>query len=414
MDDLLILPRLRGDLSYRILESEVGKLISLIDPHGYAIDQVQFPLDLIPVFSVIDGKMTLKEFKDLLVQELEGAEILIPALLDLINHLDHLGYMESDNFDLLKKDLDDYLASDCRHGNCAGSSYPIDKLELQSFLDNIIKKNEQGENYIKDENYVSPIAIIAPHIDVSLKESHSAYSTAYQAISKSNYDLIVILGTSHFSSSSYFMFTRKNYASPLNSLLTDQELLTSLQNELGDCMIFDDLAHRFEHSIEFQTLFTNLLFENNKVEILPVLTGSLHGFIENGEFPSSDVDYMKVIHVLKTAIEKSGKKVLYIAGADFGHIGRKFEDDFDAVTQLDSLKNEDMELLASLERASADDFFSLIESVNDKRNICGLAPIYAMLQLIKPAAGRLLHYGQWNEGVTASAVSFASMDFYEK
>jgi len=103
---------------------------------------------------------------------------------------------------------------------------------------------------------------------------------------------------------------------------------------------------------------------------------------------------------------------------DFAHVGKKFQDNFEAELILDQINNEDQELINELEKCSAEGFFDSIANVNDKRRICGLSPIYSLLQSQMndngktQYQGKLLKYNQWNEVETASAVSFASIAYY--
>jgi predicted class III extradiol MEMO1 family dioxygenase len=95
------------------------------------------------------------------------------------------------------------------------------------------------------------------------------------------------------------------------------------------------------------------------------------------------------------------------------HIGRKFDDDFDAKNKLETLRQEDEELIHHLAHCNADSFFRSVAEVKDKNKICGLAPIYSILKMLKPVESRFLYYDVWYEEETKSAVSFASFAFYD-
>ena len=53
-----------------------------------------------------------------------------------------------------------------------------------------------------------------------------------------------------------------------------------------------------------------------------------------------------------------------------------------------------------------------VGSEKDKRKICGLSPIYALLNTVNAKAGRMLDYGQALEPDTGSVVSYTSIAFY--
>jgi hypothetical protein len=48
----------------------------------------------------------------------------------------------------------------------------------------------------------------------------------------------------------------------------------------------------------------------------------------------------------------------------------------------------------------------------DRRRICGVAPIYALLYLLAGARGEVLRYTQWTDPAGEAAVTFASVAFW--
>jgi AmmeMemoRadiSam system protein B len=72
-------------------------------------------------------------------------------------------------------------------------------------------------------------------------------------------------------------------------------------------------------------------------------------------------------------------------------------------------RQKDQELLETILAADADRFFAMVKSEEDRRRICGLAPIYFALSMLDSCEGRLLGYQQWTDG--ASSVSFAGAVF---
>jgi len=65
--------------------------------------------------------------------------------------------------------------------------------------------------------------------------------------------------------------------------------------------------------------------------------------------------------------------------------------------------------LAELRRGDPDGFFDDVVKDRDARRICGLAPLYTQLELLRGRSGRLLKYDIAMEPDTGSAVSFASL-----
>jgi hypothetical protein len=68
-------------------------------------------------------------------------------------------------------------------------------------------------------------------------------------------------------------------------------------------------------------------------------------------------------------------------------------------------------MLSWAERIDAEGFFEFVRRERDRRNICGLPPIYALLRAMDAREGRLLDYRQSVEPDGGSAVTFASMVF---
>jgi len=56
-------------------------------------------------------------------------------------------------------------------------------------------------------------------------------------------------------------------------------------------------------------------------------------------------------------------------------------------------------------------FFNEIAKDQDKRKICGFAPLYSLIHLLDGARGNHLHYGQAFTPETGSAVTFTSLIF---
>jgi AmmeMemoRadiSam system protein B len=154
------------------------------------------------------------------------------------------------------------------------------------------------------------------------------------------------------------------------------------------------------------------LFSEREFKILPVLTGSFINYIIDNKIPGEDERFNQFITTLKSIIEKKYSKVVYIASADLAHIGRKFDDKYDASPELPFLEKEDKQLIDKLANLDPDGFYKLIAEKNDSRKICGLSPIYSLLKISNPTTGQFQKYNQWNETETKSAVTFASLSFY--
>jgi hypothetical protein len=119
------------------------------------------------------------------------------------------------------------------------------------------------------------------------------------------------------------------------------------------------------------------------------------------------------IKALKESVSSLGRRVCYIASADLSHMGQQFGDrEGMKEYHLRILTEEDQEMLGYVEKMDGEGFYSSILKERDRRRICGLPSIYAMLKVLEAKEGRLLKYGQAFTPETQSVVSFASMAFY--
>ena len=109
------------------------------------------------------------------------------------------------------------------------------------------------------------------------------------------------------------------------------------------------------------------------------------------------------------AAATAGRSVLWIAGADLAHVGPHFGDrePLSAEDQT-SLEARDQATLAHAARGDAGGWFDEIKKERDRRKVCGLSPIYAMLAAARPGAGRVAVYAQC-PAPDQSIVSIASL-----
>ena len=99
-----------------------------------------------------------------------------------------------------------------------------------------------------------------------------------------------------------------------------------------------------------------------------------------------------------------------VAGADLAHVGPRFGDaEPVSADDLERIGREDREMLATVEAADAGAFFESVARDDDRRRICGLSPIYALLRALGGGRGALRRYAQWPD--PQGVVTFASVIF---
>jgi AmmeMemoRadiSam system protein B len=102
----------------------------------------------------------------------------------------------------------------------------------------------------------------------------------------------------------------------------------------------------------------------------------------------------------------AGRRVCFVASADLAHLGPHYGDPrAPTPAEAAALERRDRETLAFVERGDAAGFHRDALRDDERRRLCGLAPIYAALRASGTGA-RVLHYERWTDGV--DSVSFAA------
>jgi hypothetical protein len=211
-----------------------------------------------------------------------------------------------------------------------------------------------------------------------------------------------------------FVMTRKHFETPWGLVETDQVFLSEFEKRSSLDFYEDEFVHKQEHSIELQLTFLRALWPGEKtLQVVPILCGSLHEAILKDISPLELPGVGIFLDAVRGAIAASSKKVCLLASADLAHVGVRFGDPQppDRLT-LRSLEDEDYRMLKYVQERDGEAFFEFLRREKDRRKVCGFAPIYALLHLIKAGEGRLLKYHQSVESDCQSVVTFASLAFY--
>jgi len=205
----------------------------------------------------------------------------------------------------------------------------------------------------------------------------------------------------------------KDFETPLGTVQSETALITELEKNLPFDPFQDEIVHKTEHTIEFQLLFLKYCFKDGTpFKVIPVLCSSFHDVMSKGVAPMENPQFNAFITVLRDTLKASSYRTCFIASADLAHCGVRFGDtsppshDF-----LLNLEREDRALLGAVEKMDSEAFYLDIQRVKDRRNICGLPPIYTLLTLLDADQGSLLDYQQSVEPGGGSVVTYASMVF---
>jgi AmmeMemoRadiSam system protein B len=252
-----------------------------------------------------------------------------------------------------------------------------------------------------------------PHIDYP--RGGLTYTWAFKEVfERSDAALFVILGTAHYSSHR-FTLTRKHFKTPLGVAATDQAYIDRLVAHYGDGLFDDEhTAHLPEHSIELEVVFLQYLYEGRRpFRIVPLVVGSFQDCVLDGGLPSAREDVGRMVAALRRAEAETPEPVCYLISGDLAHLGPKFGDpDPVGGAALAHSRRQDQALLRLAEAADPAGFFRAVAGEGDRRRICGLPPAYTLLEAVRPARGRVLHYDQYLHPRGHESVSFASVAFY--
>jgi AmmeMemoRadiSam system protein B len=237
--------------------------------------------------------------------------------------------------------------------------------------------------------------LVAPHIDFT--RGARGWARAYGALT-TDADLFVVLGTAHRTPPRLFALTRRDHATPLGVVPTDRTALEAIVRDLGEGEVLaDESAHDGEHSVELQLVALQHRLRR-RFTALPVLCSS----ISHLEAPARFAD--RFLASLSRALR--GRRACIVASADLAHVGPLYGDPRPpTAAEAAALEARDRETLAFLAAGDAEGLHRDALRDDDRRRLCGLAPLYAAVRASGTGA-RLLHYERWTDGV--DSVSFAA------
>lgn len=390
-------------------EVDGRQLLCLRDPTHYTEAVLFLPRVAADILRHFDGKHSILDIQAAYVRR--HGELLFREHVEyIIATLDEHFFLESDRFVKHQGALEDgFRLAGTRPAFLAGKSYPAEPSELRQTLDRILCHPEGPDG--RSHASTDPLrALIAPHID--FMRGAVGYAWTYRGFEeRTDADLFVILGTAHAGTTKPFAVCAKDFETPLGSVQTDRQLLGELTRRCPNILSVDDMAHRAEHSIEFQVVYLqHLLGAKRPIRILPILCGSFHEWIVTRKLPSNDPEVRNFLAALRELLEGYERPVCLIAGADLTHMGARFGDGGSITPQLLRwVESQDEQMLESVVTGDPDSFFRSVSHDGDRRRICGLPPIYTLLHLVGRRAGQLLHYGQASD--PQGVVTFCSMAF---
>jgi AmmeMemoRadiSam system protein B len=382
--------------------NEGREMVVLNDVEGIMENSLVVSKDILFLISLMDGSHSLRDIQAEYMR-IYGELLYMERLEEIVAAMDENYLLFNDNYQSRYADLKmEYEKNPVRKPALAGRSYPANRMDLLMALDEMFKavpaRDVRGDL----------TAILAPHIDYM--RGVNVYQQIYPYLRLTKKPLVIVFGTCHQMTEKIWSISLKDFETPLDIAPVSQELKNLiLHNDILQDFVVE-WPHRKEHSIELQIPLIQFNMVND-FEILPILTGSMHEYIE-GAKDINDSRLTELTDNLSEVLKKYGKPYIVVTGADLAHIGAQFGDTY----TLDSFslarsKAKDEEILACIQEIDSHAFFHRIQNERDSRRICGLTPIYFLLSLMEGCTAEVVSYDQWTDG--KSSVSFAGAVFYK-
>jgi AmmeMemoRadiSam system protein B len=218
---------------------------------------------------------------------------------------------------------------------------------------------------------------------------------------------VIVYGTGHSLLGESIALTRKRFETPFGQVPCDTAFVDALAARLGDAAWHGELAHRDEHSIDFQALYLQRRLGDRPLALVPILCGGFHGAPPEAG-GDQGTGFEALIDAVREAQRSLGGTTVHVAGVDLSHVGRRFGDPAVDDRTLAEVETKDRAALAAVLAGDARAWFQAIAEHQDSTRVCGWGPTYAMLRCAGPGAGRLLRYEQSREE-NGSAVTIATV-----
>ena len=263
-----------------------------------------------------------------------------------------------------------------------------------------------GGDNSDDQLYDMAVAIVAIVVGALLQVTSS--NIAVQVVAAvAEADLVLIFGTDHNGGLGTVTLTQLPYATPFGVLPAAPDVVQALAAAIGPEQAYDlELNHRAEHSVELSAVWLHHTCQQlgrTPPPMVPILCGSFHHFVTNGQHPARDETLNAFLDALREST--AGKKVLAVASVDLAHVGPAFGDPhaFDAA-RLAQLATSDRRLIAAINQGDYERFYNEIASVQDRHRICGFSSTYLMLRYLETAQGQEVAYAQCSADDDGSSV----------
>ena len=367
------------------------------------------PPTLIPIVARFTGRMTLAQIAKDASREI-GADVPLSVVETIAEQLDEGLFLEGDTFQRALEDVkSEFAGLPARPASHAGGAYPGERVELAEYIDQkCVRAAGKAKAAAKKIR-----ALVAPHIDPwrgAVGYGH-AYGALAAALDKKA-DTFVVLGTSHAPMREPFALCNKGYDTPFGEMRPDDAFIAELAAASSFDPYADILNHKREHSIEFQAVFLKHVLGNREARIVPILAG-LGDEQSSRKDPRKTAAVAKFLDALREGVAKRNGRVVVVAGADMAHVGPRFGDpkphDEEQRAALEETDRASLDLATSRDARA---FWNHVAADLEERRVCGLAPIFSLVDVIdEDLRGEILHYEQNVDPDDGSIVSHAAIAY---
>jgi len=232
-----------------------------------------------------------------------------------------------------------------RHPAVAGAFYPSHPDSLLAMLEEFVKRKPQRD----------VIAGVAPHAGYiySGRTAGKLYSIIPEA------ETYVILGPNHTGYGSMVAVSTETWLTPLGEVKADVEFIDAMPGIIVDR---DEIAHKYEHSIEVQLPFLQYICSNFR--IVPVCMGL-----------QDEETAREVAAEILTAQERTERDIVVIASSDMHHY---LPDDL--------CRERDARVIESILSMDTSKFYLTVNSM--QASMCGVGPVAVAMLYAKSRGAR--------------------------
>jgi MEMO1 family protein len=405
-------PKLRNLEFFPVREGETQS-VGLRDPEGISEGILFLPPNIFYLVQFLDGKHTRNQMAGVYLKRF--GEILMPQWVDkFIADLDEKLFLEGERFEAAKQTLlESFRAQPTRPAAFAGKSYEADPEKLKQQLDGFFRSKEGPGSAPSGNAGQSLKAIVAPQVEINT--AGPIYVWSYKEVREAKTpDVFVILGVARGVIETLFACTDKDFETPLGLVRSDREFLRLFRERGGGVFFQEELAHRKDHAIEFQTVFLqHILGRTKPFTIVPVLCSFSHLHFSHPDLLAQGQRIGQFIEAFRNALAAFGKEVCFVVSGDLAHIGMRYGDlkpptDF----SFHKTMQADLAMLKHAENGDPEAFLQFIQKEDDARRIGLLPPLYTMLKLVGNTKGSVLRYDRATVDQYNSTVTYAAMAFY--